>query len=64
VDKNKGSAPDKVTRDSASIFGLFGEVHKTTIHKGGSTYTGKGTSREAADKEAGEKYRHGYRDRV
>lgn len=59
----KGSTPDKITRDSASILGIFGEVHKTTVHKGSSTYTGKGTSREAADKEAGDKYRQGYKDR-
>jgi hypothetical protein len=63
--KGKSSGPDKVTRDSASILGLgIGEVHKTTIHKGGATYTGKGTTCDAADKEAGDKYRHGYKDRV
>lgn len=61
---SKSSKPDKVSRDSASFFGTgIGEVHKTTIHKGGSTYTGKGTSRDAADKEAGDKYRKGYKDR-
>lgn len=61
----KGSEPDKISRDSASVLGLgIGEVYKTTIHKGGATYTGKGTSREAADKEAGDKYRKGYKDRT
>ncbi len=60
----KGSDPDRVSRQSASIFGLgIGEAHKTTIHKGGATYSGKGTSRSAADKEAGDKYRKGYKDR-
>lgn len=39
-------------------------IYKTTIHKGGATYTGKGTSREAADKETGDKYRKGYKDRT
>jgi hypothetical protein len=60
----KGSKPDKVSRQSASFLGLgIGEAHKTTIHKGGATYSGKGTTKNAADKAAGDKYRKGYKDR-
>ena len=60
----KGSDPDRVSRQSASFLGTgIGEVHKTTIHKGGATYSGKGTSKSAADKAAGDKYRKGYKDR-
>lgn len=62
--KGKGSKPDKVTRESASFLGTgIGEAHQTTIHKGGATYTGKGVSKEAADREAGSKYRKGQKDR-
>jgi hypothetical protein len=64
VGKDKGSKPDKVSRDSASFLGTgIGEAHKTTIEKGDSKYSGKGTSREAADKQAGDKYRKGSKDR-
>jgi len=60
----KDSKPDGVRRDSASFLGTgIGEVHKTTIRKGNSTYTGKGASKEAADKAAGDKYRKGHKDR-
>lgn len=59
----KGSDPDRISRQSASIFGLgLGEAHKTTIHKGGATYSGKGTTKEAADKAAGDNYRKGIKD--
>ena len=64
MSKSKGSKPDKVTRESASFLGTgIGEAHKTTIHKVGSKYSGKGTSREAADKQAGDRYRKGRKDR-
>jgi len=60
----KKSDPDKISRYSASVLGLgIGEVHKTTIHKDGSTYSGKGTTKSAADKAAGDKYRKGNKDR-
>lgn len=56
--------PDKVTRVSASIFGTgIGEVHKTIIHKGNSTYSAKGVTKKGADKAAGDNYRKGYKDR-
>jgi hypothetical protein len=49
---------------SASFLGTgIGEAHKTTIHKGGSTYSGKSTSRSDADKKAGDAYRKGHKDR-
>jgi hypothetical protein len=41
----------------------IGEVHKTTIYKGGATYSGKRTTRSAADKAAGDNYRKGHKDR-
>lgn len=57
-------APDKIKRESASFLGTgLGEAHKTTIHKGGSTYTGKGFNREQADRNAGENYRKGRKDK-
>jgi len=60
----KGSDPDKVSRMSASLFGTgIGEAHKTTIHKGSSTYSGKSTSKSDADKKAGDAYRKGHKDR-
>lgn len=60
----KGSSPDKVSRMSASFLGTgIGEAHKTTIHKGGATYSGKGVSRSEADKKAGDNYRKGRKDR-
>jgi hypothetical protein len=60
----KDSRPDKVSRMSASFLGTgIGEAHKTTIHKGGTTYSGKGVSRGGADKAAGDKYRKGQKDR-
>jgi len=52
---SRKSDPDKVTHDSASFLGTgIGEAHSTTIHKGGKTYTGKGVSREQANREAGQ----------
>jgi hypothetical protein len=64
MSKSKGGKPDKVSRESASFLGTgIGEAHKTTIHKGGSTYSGKWTSKEAADKQAGDRYRKGHKDR-
>jgi hypothetical protein len=64
VGKSNGSKPDKVSRDSASFLGTgIGEAHKSTIHKGGSKYSGRGTSRDAADKKAGDSYRKGHKDR-
>ena len=60
----KGSRPDKVSRMSASFLGTgIGEAHKTTIHKGGTTYSGKGVSRSGADKVAGDNYRKGHKDK-
>lgn len=64
MSKSKGRRPDKVSRESASFLGTgIGEVHKTTIHQGGTTYSGKGTSKEQADKQAGDRYRTGHKDR-
>ena len=60
----KGSSPDKVSRMSASFLGTgIGEAHKTTVHKGGTTYSGKGVSRSEADKKAGDNYRKGRKDK-
>lgn len=63
---SRKSDPDSVTHDS--FWGAFlpipgTEVHTTTIHKDEDTYTGYGWSRSQSDKEAGDKYRDGERDK-
>lgn len=62
------SAPDSVNRSSESripgdITHLGGEIHHTEIEKGSNTYTGHGWTREEADKNAGDKYREGDKDK-
>jgi hypothetical protein len=62
----KKSDPDAVTHNS--FWGAFlpipgTEVHETTIQKDDDNYTGYGSSREEADKNAGEKYREGRKDK-
>jgi len=55
-------APDNVTHSSEFVLGHKLTVDKTTIEKGGETYTGYGWDREEADKNAGEKYNRGDKD--
>ncbi len=62
----KKSAPDAITHNS--FFGAFlpipgTKVHETTVRKGDNTYTGYGNTRQEADKNAGDKYREGSKDK-
>ena len=56
------SEPDKVTRGTEFTISHHPFMDKTTIHKDDKTYTGYGWDREQADKNAGDKYRHGDSD--
>ncbi|MBI3365979.1 MAG: hypothetical protein HY033_13880 [Ignavibacteriae bacterium] len=63
---DKDKEPDKVTRDFESSLplppGIGPTIYSTTVHKDSDTYTGYGSSREEADKHAGEKYSEGKKD--
>lgn len=61
----KDSKPDNVTHDSYGTLPFTGgglTIHKTTIEKDDRTYTGYGSSRDEADRNAGEKYSDGDED--
>ena len=55
--------PDKVTHDSEFVIGHKPYVEVTKIEKDGETTTGLGWTREEADKNAGEKYSRGEKDK-
>jgi hypothetical protein len=64
---DKNSEPDKVSHSSSGRVpgtgDLGGTIHETTVEKGGDKYTGYGSSREEADRNAGEKYSRGEKDK-
>jgi hypothetical protein len=63
---SRKSDPDHVSRSSCwgAILPIPGtEIHTTTISKDNDTYTGYGWSRSESDKEAGDKYHDGQKDR-
>ena len=62
----KEKEPDKVTHEvegSIPFIPIGPMIHTTTIHKDGETYTGHGWSEEEANKDAGEKFSKGEKDR-
>jgi hypothetical protein len=68
TDEKDDRAPDSVNRSSeAAIPGDIGhlgpEIHKTELEKGSATYTGHGWTQEEADKNAGDRYRDGVKDK-
>lgn len=65
MSKKGDKEPDKVTHDTFSaLWPGFGPlIHVVTIHKDDATYTGYGYSEEEANKEAGEKYSKGDKDK-
>ncbi len=56
-------APDKVTHETEFVIGHRLFFDKTIIHEDGDTYTGYGWDKDRADKNAGEKYSRGEKDR-
>ena len=59
----KDSDPDSVTHTKEVWIPILSEPDKTIIRKDSDTYTGYGWSREQADRNAGEKYRNGEKDK-
>ncbi len=65
----KDKSPDKCTHSTESPLpfgvdlGLLDPIHKTKIEKDGETYTGYGWTEKESNKNAGEKYNKGQKDR-
>jgi len=63
----KKNKPDKVTHKTTSSLplmppGIGPQIHEVTIEKKGRKVTGTGWSRQAAEQEAGNRYRRGESD--
>lgn len=57
--------PDSLTRKTEFVVApsLSPWLEKTVIKKGGDTFTGYGWTREEADKNAGDRFRKGAKDK-